>query len=123
MAKADLLARHASLARELAEVSDRLEREQREDQALATLPDSSMPDGMDSIQAAEYTGIPRSQIYALCRRGEIPHRQIGGKNGNLRFSRRALTLWLAGQEPSASDQESTDSTERPTLKVARGGRT
>ncbi len=43
-------------------------------------------------EAAELLGLSRSQVYSLCRRGELPTVRIGA---SVRVPRRALEEWVA----------------------------
>ena len=55
-------------------------------------------DVLDVAGARTLLGIGRNQLYAACKKGQIPHRKIGK---TFRFSRAALIVWL-GSSPTKS---------------------
>ena len=55
----------------------------------------SEQDGLNVTEAAAYVRLHRSTVSRLVAAGKIPHRMVGRVP---RFSRQALTRWLAGQD-------------------------
>lgn len=51
---------------------------------------------------AAYLRIPRSSVYKLAQRGQVPCQKVGR---HWRFSRRAVERWLDGRRGSGDDQE------------------
>jgi len=61
-------------------------------------------DVLDVREAAALLRLGRNAVYDGCARNEIPHRRIGKA---IRFSRRALLAWLAGDRVRSSTSWST----------------
>lgn len=55
-------------------------------------------DGLNVTEAAAYLKLHRSTVSRLVARNAIPHRMIGRAP---RFSKQALSRWLAGDAPAA----------------------
>ena len=75
------------------------------------------PDGLNVTEAAAYLRLHRTTVSRLVAAGKIPHRMVGRAP---RFSRQALTRWLAGQDeppltPSAAPTAAPTEA-RPRLK-------
>lgn len=57
-------------------------------------------DGLNVTEAAAYVRLHRSTVSRLVAAGKIPHRMVGRVP---RFSRLALSRWLAGQDEAAPE--------------------
>lgn len=69
-----------------------------------TKPRDETPDVIAYAQAAELLGLPIGTLYSWVHDRRVPHIRLGTRL--VRFSRRALTAWLASREvPVRDDQQ------------------
>jgi excisionase family DNA binding protein len=68
--------------------------------AMNTHPASNVAGGpsrlLEADEVAELLGVPRTFVYALARRGELPTVRVGERY--VRFRAEALAEWIAEQE-------------------------
>lgn len=76
-------------------------------------------DGLTVAEAAAYLRLHRSTVSRLVSRGAIPHRMVGRVP---RFSRQALSRWLAGQDDAPAAPTAAPTGTRPRLKPKHVGR-
>jgi excisionase family DNA binding protein len=65
---------------------------------IALHPPSPSPRLLAAEDVAELLGVPRTFVYALARRGDLPAVRVGERY--VRFRMEALEQWIAGQETS-----------------------
>lgn len=53
-------------------------------------PDYGLPPLVSAPPVAEYLGVTKPQLYALCRSGIVPHTRVGR---SIRFSPSAIVMW------------------------------
>lgn len=70
-------------------------------------------EGMNVTEAAAFLRLHRTTVSRLVKQGRIPHRMIGTAP---RFSRTALTRWLAGEETAPTAPTAAPMTPHPRLK-------
>jgi excisionase family DNA binding protein len=73
---------------------------------MSTHPTSQHPVGpgrlLGADEVAELLGVPRTFVYALARRGDLPVVRIGARY--VRFRAEALHTWITGQESTARER-------------------
>lgn len=59
---------------------------------------------MDAAEVAELLGVPKTWIYEMSRKGEIPTVTLGRYR---RFRREAIEAWIEGQETNNNPRRTT----------------
>jgi excisionase family DNA binding protein len=65
--------------------------------AKVTIPDGDI---LTSTEAAALLRVSRQTLFDLCQHG-LPHRRVGLKKSDYRFSRAAIEEWSRGQDGAA----------------------
>lgn len=77
----------------------------------------SLPELLTVEQAREILKVSTSEVYALCRSGQLPHFRIGGGRGTIRICREELREFLRRCHSPAANRPAAPQPERQAVAM------